>query len=131
LEKMHAATQTLLGSHDFKPFQASGAAPMKTTVREILEAEVTAIPLDAAGFPLGVWDQIPGARFLRLRLVGTGFLKQMVRGIAGTLVQIGHGDQPISRIQEILDTQDRKKVGPTAPGRGLWLDRVWYSVEPL
>ena len=61
-----------------------------------------------------------------MRLVGSGFLKQMVRGIAGTLQQIGEGRRLASDMRDILRTQDRQKVGPTAPARGLWLDRVWY-----
>jgi tRNA pseudouridine38-40 synthase len=50
----------------------------------------------------------------------------MVRGIAGTLQQIGEGRRAPSDMRDILQTQDRQKVGPTAPARGLWLDRVWY-----
>ena len=64
--------------------------------------------------------------FVRVRLVGSGFLKQMVRGIAGTLLQVGEGRRPPSCMREILESRDRNEVGPTAPGRGLWLERVWY-----
>lgn len=118
-EHMQAALDYLLGEHDFLPFRASGAK-VTTTVRTLYEAEVTreAIPLP------GLFDQ---QQFLwRVRLVGSGFLKQMVRGIAGTLNQIGTGRRPPEDMQEILETKDRQKVGPTAPARGLWLDRVWY-----
>jgi tRNA pseudouridine38-40 synthase len=64
---------------------------------------------------------------IRVRLVGTGFLKQMVRGIAGTLLQIGEGRRPASDISMILDTCDRSQVGPTAPSKGLTLEKVWYK----
>jgi tRNA pseudouridine38-40 synthase len=63
---------------------------------------------------------------VRVRLVGTGFLKQMVRGIAGTLLQVGERRRAPECIREILASRDRSAVGPTAPGRALWLERVWY-----
>lgn len=117
---MQKALDHLKGEHDFKAFQSSGAKPGSTTVREILEAEITR---ERAVFP-GV--PYPSVEFVRMRLIGTGFLKQMVRGIAGTLIQIGEGRRPADDIQQILSTQDRFAVGPTAPSRALWLERVWY-----
>jgi tRNA pseudouridine38-40 synthase len=123
LDAMNQALAQLRGEHDFKPFQSAGAKP-GPTVRTILEAEATFEPIP---FPTGVLT--PGwARFgmVRVRLVGTGFLKQMVRGIAGTLLQIGEGRRDPSCITEILTTRNRRAVGPTAPARALWLERVWY-----
>ena len=124
---MQEALSELVGKHDFLPFQARGAK-VKTTVREILEAQVEWIPLPL-GYP-GAWV-LPGDSgafgFIRVRLVGTGFLKQMVRGIAGTLLEIGEGRRSVHSIQEILKTQDRSLVGPTAPARALWLEQVWYD----
>lgn len=119
LSAMNQALSYLVGEHDFKPFQASGAKP-GPTVRKILEAEVL---LQSAGFPGGMAEQ---ASLVRLRIVGTGFLKQMVRGIAGTLLQVGEGHRDSRCIQEILETMDRSQVGATAPGRALWLEKVWY-----
>lgn len=120
LEAMQRGLDHLKGEHDFKGFQSSGAKPGLTTVRRILEAEIT---LERAVFP-GV--PYPSVQFVRMRLVGTGFLKQMVRGIAGTLLQVGESRRPADDIRSILETQDRFAVGPTAPSRALWLERVWY-----
>lgn len=126
LEAMNQALQHLLGEHDFKPFQASGAKP-RPTVRKILEVEIALEPI---AFPGRGLSQAQGERaslgLVRVRIVGTGFLKQMVRGIAGTLLQVGEGRRPASCTLEILETLDRSKVGPTAPARALWLERVWY-----
>ncbi len=126
-EAMQQALNDLKGVHDFLPFQASGAK-VKTTVREILEAELQWIPLPA-DYP-GGWVQ-PGHSgdfgFVRVRLVGTGFLKQMVRGIAGTLLEIGERRRPASSVREILETKNRSLVGVTAPARALWLEQVWYD----
>jgi tRNA pseudouridine38-40 synthase len=126
LEKMSEALSHLVGEHDFKPFQASGAKP-GPTVRKILEAEIT---LESVSFPQSPWhlsdiENRPMC-LVRVRVVGTGFLKQMVRGIAGTLLQVGEGRRPSSCTQEILRSLDRSSVGPTAPARALWLERVWY-----
>ena len=121
---MHAALQRLVGEHDFLPFRASGAK-VTTTIRHIYEAEVTREPIPQPG----LFD--PASHFLwRVRIVGSGFLKQMVRGIAGTLKQIGEGRRPVEDMQQILTSLDRQQVGPTAPARGLWLDRVWYPTQP-
>jgi tRNA pseudouridine38-40 synthase len=121
-DAMREALGYLVGEHDFKPFQAKGAK-VGTTVRTIIEAQVVYEPLQFPG--------MGGDRFgfVRVRLLGTGFLKQMVRGIAGTLLEIGENRRPASDMKEILDTLDRSAVGQTAPARALWLERVWYPVE--
>jgi tRNA pseudouridine38-40 synthase len=131
LQAMREGLQSLVGVHDFKPFQSSGAKP-GPTVREILEAEVS---LQEITFP-GLGSHIGGnlvahhrIAWVRVRLLGTGFLKQMVRGIAGTLLQIGERRRPSSCIQEILETGNRLAVGPTAPARALWLEKVWYPAS--
>lgn len=120
---MREALNHLRGEHDFKPFRASGAKPGSTSVRKILEAEILE---ERVGFPHGRAEE---AYFVRMRLVGTGFLKQMVRGIAGTLLQVGEGRRKPSCMLEILERQDRSLLGQTAPGRALWLERVWYEPD--
>ncbi len=126
-EAMAVALRDLLGEHDFLPFQARGAQ-VRTTVRTILEAELSWVPLPV-GVP-GGWV-LPGHAgefgFVRIRLVGTGFLKQMVRGIAGTLLEIGEGRRSADSIRHILETQNRSLVGRTAAAQGLWLEQVWYD----
>jgi tRNA pseudouridine38-40 synthase len=123
---MSEGLKFLVGEHDFKPFQGAGAKP-GPTVRCILEADVELRPIV---FPeLGVsrnYEIQERLALIRVRVVGTGFLKQMVRGIAGTLLQIGEGRRPPECISEILASQDRSQVGPTAPARALWLERLWY-----
>jgi tRNA pseudouridine38-40 synthase len=122
-EAIQKALNVLIGEHDFKPFQASGAKP-GPTVRRILEAEALVEPVRIPGG----WDAGEESfSYLRIRLIGSGFLKQMVRGIAGTLLQIGEGRRPWQDMEKILETRDRTLVGPTAPARALWLERVWYD----
>jgi tRNA pseudouridine38-40 synthase len=121
LEAMRRGLDFLKGEHDFKPFQAAGSKPGLSSVRKILEAEISCSGIPFPGGDLGDFQLI------RLRLVGTGFLKQMVRGIAGTLLEIGENRRPAGDIKLILESLDRKLVGPTAPGRALWLEQVWYD----
>jgi tRNA pseudouridine38-40 synthase len=56
-----------------------------------------------------------------------GFLYNMVRSIAGTLIEVGKGKWPESKVAEILAALDRREAGPTSPARGLFLVRVAYS----
>jgi tRNA pseudouridine38-40 synthase len=125
VKAMHEAVQALIGEHDFKVFQARGGDAGKSSVRTIFEAEVVKCPM----------PELPGQNlnelgfyFVRVRLVGSGFLKQMVRGIAGTLLQIGEGDRPATDMLELLTSQERSKVGATAAAKGLTLERVWYTI---
>lgn len=123
LKAMQDALDRLRGEHDFVAFQGRGAKVLRSTVREILEAQVTEMAIPFPGFtPVGANP----LTLVRIRLIGTGFLKQMVRGIAGTLLQVGEGRRPPGCIDTILSTLDRGEVGPTAPARALWLERVWY-----
>ena len=126
LEAMQAALAYLKGEHDFFPFQGRKAKPVPSTVRHLYEAEVIREPMPA--FPGQDLNEI-GFYLVRIRLVGNGFLKQMIRGIAGTLLQVGEGKRPANDLKMILDTRDRLKVGPTAPSKGLTLERVWYKPE--
>jgi tRNA pseudouridine38-40 synthase len=123
MDAMREGLSHLIGRHDFKAFQASGAPVGRSTTREILEGEISWIPL-----PVPFHTSVTGNElgYVRIRLIGTGFLKQMVRGIAGTLREIGEGKRPASDVVEIMRTRDRTQVGATARARGLWLERVWY-----
>jgi tRNA pseudouridine38-40 synthase len=118
---MDRSIKQLIGEHDFKPFQAAGSKPLKSTVRWIYEADVTECPTSGP-FP----PSIDSMRLIRIRVVGSGFLRHMVRGIAGTLFEVGMGTRPADSMTEILRSKDRSLVGPTASAQGLWLDRVWY-----
>lgn len=82
---------------------------MKTTVRTVKE-----IQIEKSG------DRIT------IRITGEGFLYNMVRIIAGTLMDIGGGLYPPEKMKEILEAKDRKKAGPTAPARGLTLMKIQY-----
>lgn len=103
VEKMQEAAQYLIGEHDFKSF-CSIHTQAETTVRTITALSVT-----------------KENRVITIRVSGTGFLYNMVRIIAGTLMEVGTGKYPPARVKEILKACDRSQSGPTAPARGLTL----------
>jgi tRNA pseudouridine38-40 synthase len=125
LDAMEKALGYLEGKHDFRSFQNKGT-PLEDTVREILEARLIQHGGDSREAP--PW--MPGpefeARLLEIRVRGTGFLKQMVRSIVGTVVEVGRGRLRPEEVPEILASKDRSAGGVTAPAYGLFLDHVEY-----
>jgi len=109
LTEMKKATQSLIGEHDFSAFRTVGS-PTRTTVRRVIRAE---------------WKKGRDG-LIRFEIEANGFLKQMVRSIIGTLVEIGKGRMEAAEIREILNSRDRKEAGPTAPAQGLFLKEVKY-----
>ena len=105
---MREAAQSLLGQHDFAAFQASGGTA-KTTVRTIRD-----ISLAQEG------------DVITLTVEGDAFLYNMVRIIAGTLIEIGHGKRATNAFSRAFDSLDRLDLGVTAPPHGLELTQVFY-----
>ena len=111
VEKMHRAAQYLVGEHDFKSF-ASVHMQAETSVRTIYQCDVT---------------RDDASDIIRICVVGNGFLYNMVRIIAGTLIKVGNGDIAPDEIPQILAACDRSKAGPTAPARGLTMIGLKYE----
>lgn len=121
---MQDAAARLLGTHDFAGFQSAGT-DVQTTVRELTSVFLRATTDDeASGIGLG-----PDESCLQMDITGTGFLRHMVRAIAGTLTDIGRGRWPADRIDAILASRDRAMAGPTAPAHGLTLVSVAYATR--
>ncbi len=110
LDAMRIGADALCGQHDFAAFRAAGCSA-KTTVRNIESVGVTAAPED-----LVVID-----------VRGNAFLRNMVRILVGTLVDVGTGEMPASQIIEIIASKDRTQAGLTAPAHGLELVEVRYD----
>jgi tRNA pseudouridine38-40 synthase len=108
---MQRATAMLRGRHDFAAFQSAGAAK-PTSERTITELEW--IPASGPDVPLV------------LRVAGNGFLRHMVRNMAGTLIEFGCGRWPPEEMAAILRSRDRSRAGSMAPARGLFLVAVMY-----
>jgi tRNA pseudouridine38-40 synthase len=106
---MQQAAKHIVGTHDFASFCASGSE-VDTTVREV--------------YSLDVSRKEP---FIRIEITGSGFLYNMVRIIAGTLLDVGRGKLKPSDVKDIMDAKDRNLASPTAPARGLMMKRVYYE----
>jgi len=119
LEAAQAALPHLLGQHDFAALRNVGT-DVESTVRTVLRAELHACP------PCEFYP--PHAPLLRLDVTADGFLKQMVRNMAGLLVACGQGKITPARIPALLETCDRRAVpSVTAPPQGLALASVAYD----
>jgi tRNA pseudouridine38-40 synthase len=122
---MQEAAGLLAGEHDFAAFQSTGT-PVAHTRRHIFRSEVRVSPLDAViGMGLAP-PALPGARVLAFEVTADGFLRHMVRAIAGSLAEIGAGRHDPSWLGEVLRSGVRREAGPTAPACGLFLVGVGY-----
>lgn len=110
VEKMKRAAAYLVGTHDFKSFCSIHTA-VEDTVRTILSCEVEKYLQD----------------IITIRVTGTGFLYNMVRIIAGTIIQVGIGEKEPGDIKGILEKKDRSAAGPTAPAHGLTMIGIVYK----
>lgn len=108
LQAMRDAAGLLLGRHDFASFQGHPTDTTNTTC-ELRRLEI---------FQEG--------ELLRIEAEADRFLKQMVRAIVGTLVEVGKGKRARQSLKDILAAKDRKAGGMTAPAHGLYLVRVDY-----
>ena len=109
-DAMRAAAAALVGEHDFAAFRAAGCTA-RTTVRRIDEVALSA----------------PEPGVLALDVRGNAFLRNMVRIVAGTLVDVGEGRLAPGQLPGILASLDRTRAGQTAPAHGLTLVSVRYD----
>lgn len=108
VERMREAAKAFIGEHDFIGFASSGFT-VKTTVRTIYSLDVT-----------------QEGNMITIDVCGNGFLYNMVRIIAGTLVFVGSGKVNPADMPEIINSRCRERAGITAPAIGLCLKEVYY-----
>ncbi len=111
VEKMKKAAEYIVGEHDFASFCSSGSQ-VESTVREVYTLDVSKK------------DDV-----IYIKISGNGFLYNMVRIIAGTLLKVGMGVYPPEHVKEIIDAKDRYAAGPKAPACGLTLVQIDYGEE--
>lgn len=109
VEAMNVAVTALVGQHDFATFRATGCAA-QSTIRTISSARVHRV-----------------GDVVSLRVNGHGFLRHMVRIIAGCVAEVGQGRWAPTRVAETLDARDRRVAARTAPALGLTLESVTYE----
>ncbi|MDF2984821.1 MAG: pseudouridylate synthase [Eubacterium sp.] len=108
-EQIKKAAAHFVGEHDFAAFQATGGQ-VRSTVREIYSMNVSK----------------KEDNLIEIEVTGNGFLYNMVRIIAGTLIYVGMGKLKESLIPGIIKGLDRTKAGKTAPAQGLYLMEIYY-----
>ena len=108
LGPMRQAAAAFVGSHDFAALRAAGSSA-RTSVRTLRTIEL-------AG---------ETGHEIELDVLGEGFLRYMVRNLAGTLIAVGRGRFEVADAARILASRERGQAGPTAPAHGLSLVRVW------
>lgn len=107
--KMNEAIQYFVGEHDFKGFKASGTSS-KSSVRTVYSGKVERI-----------------GELVTIEITGNGFLYNMVRIIAGTLIEVGLEKIKPEEIKDIIKSGNRQKAGKTLPPQGLYLVNVEYD----
>lgn len=106
---MARASRPLLGRHDFHSFETDWPNRL-SSIRTITHLSVNRL-----------------GDYIFIDVEADGFLYNMVRAIAGTLINVGRGYWPEERVAQILSAEDRREAGPTAPPHGLFLVRVTYA----
>ncbi|MDU9050347.1 MAG: tRNA pseudouridine(38-40) synthase TruA [Candidatus Electrothrix sp. Rat3] len=117
-DRVQPSLDLLLGTHDFASFEAVGSRDRTRTegrgaVRTLFQAQCLVDPARP--------------KYFTLRFRGDGFLRHMVRNLAGTLIMVGTGRLSTKQLRDILEARDREKAGPTAPACGLFLEQVHYE----
>lgn len=113
ISKMEMAIKTIIGEHDFKAFCVENPQ-IKSTIREIYDAHI---------------ETLDNGKEIDIVITGSGFLHNMVRSIAGTLVDIGRGRFEVDDMARILESKNHQKAGKTLDGCGLYLYKVEYDAQ--
>ena len=118
VQAMDDAAKRLLGEHDFKSFCKATSAVDKPTCRYVSALDVSEV-------------EECGEKIVAIDITGNAFLHNMVRTIAGTLVEVGRGHRSAEWVSQVLAACDRKAAGPCAPAKGLTFVRVEYPAGAL
>jgi tRNA pseudouridine38-40 synthase len=109
-DKMYEAAKAIEGQHDFASFRAAGGTSVESTVRTVHSIRIAREEKE-----------------ISIAVTGDGFLYNMVRILAGTLLEVGRGTRDATGIGETLGARDRSRAGHTAPACGLYLKEVYFG----
>jgi tRNA pseudouridine38-40 synthase len=115
LERMQESAKLFLGEHEWSAF-SSAQSDTETKLRNVTRCEVSATR-----------DERTGGRMVEITVSAEGFLRYMVRSIAGTLLAVGRGEMDAAPVARAINEGDRSLVGATAPAQGLTLVSVRYG----
>lgn len=130
INRLSESVDFFIGEHDFSAFCSAGAQ-VKSKVRTIESLTVTSEAL-GTGIRDGLTSESltvneKSGKIIRIEVTGNGFLYNMVRIIAGTLIEVGIGRRKPESVAEAIATGERSLAGPTAPARGLILKQIRYD----
>ena len=108
LSLLNEWSQEFLGEQDFQSFQTTGTE-VHTTVRTVFESQ---------------WEQ--NGDLFEYKVTGSGFLKQMVRNMVGTMLKMAEKNLKVADLKKIIESRDRSKSFESAPAQGLFLYKVEY-----
>lgn len=114
---MRQACSHIVGTHDFACFQSAGS-PRETTVRTVYRLEIAET---LSG----------GAKEIEITVTGDGFLYNMVRIMAGTLIEVGLGKRSPESLAQVIASCDRQKAGYVAPAQGLYLKEIYFDENEM
>ena len=117
LERMKSCAQLFLGTHDWSAF-SSAQTDSETRTRTITQLEINRCTNERAKYPI-----------IEMTISANGFLRYMVRSIAGTLMAVGRGEMDNELVSRAINHGDRSLVAATAPACGLTLLSVRYELE--
>lgn len=115
-DQMTEAARWMEGRHDFKSFMAMGSNVPESTERTIYSLKLISDP---------------SKHCMEIHVIGDGFLYNMVRIIAGTLIDVGTGRMKPDHVKAIIEAKDRSKAGHTAPPQGLYLSEIYFDERDL
>lgn len=122
VKDMQSAADCIVGTHDFSSFRGAGCGA-KELIKTIHGLAVETVDEAAFFLPAGFAGEL-----IKITITADGFLRHMVRNIVGTLVEVGIGRMAPEMAGKILRAKDRRLAGPTAPAKGLFLEKVIYSL---
>jgi tRNA pseudouridine38-40 synthase len=114
VERMRECARLFVGTHDWTAFSAA-QADVETRVRHVTQLDVRAS-----------WSAEGRGRLVEIVASAEGFLRYMVRSIAGTLLEVGRGQMEAAQVARALESRERSLAGATAPAKGLTLVEVHY-----
>ena len=120
VEAMNKAASLLLGTHDFSSFEKTGA-DNKTSICNVMSASWSYYSPVILPDPSGA-----GRNYLRFDIEADRFLRNMVRAVVGTLLEVGRGKRTPESIADLLEKHDRCAAGESVPGHALFLSEIEY-----
>ncbi len=113
---VNSCLEIVIGTHDFSSFETSGTRDKTITTGKGAIRTLSSAHLEQ-----------PEPEGYHLFFSGDGFLRHMIRNLAGTIIQVGQGKRTVNEFERILQCRDRQQAGPTAPAHGLTLISVDYG----